>query len=301
MKKIIGLILSMVVIMLAGCSEAEVPSMWQEENCIPIVVKFDYIDREEGDGVILEQEYQVIGNATHDVLKVLEEEKINIRNFFVDNYGVDVQRKLQKLNKIFLYTQDEYKGEYLNGFVDSTTNTVYLHKRILEDEVLLRSVLLHEIMHYIGVVPFIETDECHYLVEGFADALALRIAFCNEEPYNASRSYEMQRKLADQILVVDKQIVVNFLTDNAFNIAEYINEVLKDVPQYIAEGAETVDDVAYQLENCITCIYNGLADDETYYLVCLEAEGIVIAYCKTFNPTEEQIKQIGQNYLEGDW
>lgn len=291
LKKSFAGILALLSLLTTLCGCSSIDRFWNADNEIPIVVQFNFIDGGKDAETVLDQEHKELGEAPEQIYVILKEEKNIITKYFSEKYEVDVSTKINSLQKVYLYSQDEYNGETLQGYVSGEDNTVHLNESTLDNLVLVRSVIRHELMHYLGVKP-IEDDSCHLLVEGFADAIAQDIAEYEGVVHLRSLAYQMQYMLARQILVVDKDIVKKFLTEDNFDVKEYINGILADVPQ----TDDFVSDVAEHLETCISSYSYGLEGDEKV-LVEVQAEYIVIAYCKTFVPSQEQIEEIRDYYL----
>lgn len=229
-------------------------------------------------------------------MKQVDEIKSDIKKFFIENYSVDVSEKIDKLDIVYTYSSDEFKGQKLAGFVDSEGKTVNISQEILTDEIKLNTVITHEMMHYIGIKPVNNSNAGMYCIEGLADSLAEECLEYSNKKFLGTPYYENARRLWNQIKVVDKEIIRNAVSKDNYDIMSNFDKRLKNVKCTFKK----VPNISDNLENSINTVNQTNDEAEIFYLQ-LQSQDIVISYIKTFNPDKNQIKKIRENYLFEDY
>ncbi len=266
----------------SGCS-ATPKSCWTAENeiHIPCIIQ---ITEQEDDTVYNDASY-VLSNADQILFENLNDD---IVNFFKDIYDIDVSEKMSKLGIHFFTNDDPFN--FIAGYTPRNSKWVNLNVVLFnpENAHLVASTYLHECMHYLGVT----STEGSPIDEGISEYLAIACAEYSNIAYFATIDYTMYLQVAYQLCAVNEQeIISGYIEDENFNISEHITKVLADVPQVYVK----VDDVGRVLSTVLGNIqyYN----DDTGFLLAYTAEDILVAYCKTFNPSKDQIALIQSTYI----
>lgn len=291
---IIMLIIVICVVLIIGAYNSSF-AFWNKSNELRIITQLVPAEGEENE--ITSQDPTVKKNTDETLTEKINTLKSGIAEFFSEAYNVDVTSKLDKLKDVYIFSLDENPNTgILYGYCDSELNTINLNDSILDDEVLFNSVFVHETMHYLGIIH--RTFNGQYFIEGIADALTYQcLEFLNKEFDATYTSYYTQRELALQIIAVDKELVVNAITQDDFEIMDRINEVLKDVPRTVFP----CDNVAETLEILVNgLLYNNSSlesSELTTKISLFIGQEIVASYCKEFKPSKKEISEIRKHYV----
>lgn len=290
-KWILGIgIIGILLIVVFTCNAMMISSkgFWEKESDIRIVTQFDVIENDELGKTVIDQETNIL-RESKEVLNSLEPIKDDISQFFQDKYGVDVSKKIDKLNKVYIYTAPSYKGETLSGYIEESA--VYFNIETLSDDILKENVFIHETIHYLGFMSDENNDDYRYIMEGLTEALTKECIEYHGKKY-LPNAYETQRALMEQILIVNPDLVVNAINFGSCQLDQIINSRLLGIRQSFKQE----DDLAENLELCIITLSYGTAGNSEFF-IALQAQDIVANYCKTFNPTKKQIKKIRSEYI----
>lgn len=299
LKNILAAVLLFCVVILIIAIPEDNGSKFWSENELRITRQFNIILDNEKTQTVLNQEKEIIGEASEDVRKKVEELKSNIIEFFNSEYNIDVTDSINNIENIYIFEQDLYKEQFLGGYIDSK-DIIYLNEEILDKGNMMESIIVHEIMHYLRFKS--KSTYGIYFIEGLTEAITHKCLDFVEKEFYFSNFYGLAHNLSMQILAVDKDIVKKVLTEDDFDIMQRINLHLKDVKQSIIK----IDDIATNLECCITSIfyvniYGSKYQESDLEAFILQAQDIVSSYCKTFNPTKKQIKEIRKYYIIQDY
>lgn len=295
-KRIIGVVVCILVI-IGGVVlyQKTHPGFW-DVNELRITQDFDVIEDDEKAQTVLDQEKMEKGEiASKDLVQEINKIKKGMRKFFFKKYKIDVKDKLNKLEKVYVFSSNEYKGQSLGGYVDEEKNTVNLNEEFVKDENKWKTVFIHETIHYLGVREK-GSNHTEYLIEGITDALAEDCCNYLKITFYATNFYQLQRMLAHQILIVDPQLVNETIKNGKCDMENRINDRLKDIDFSIIE----VDNIAVNLESCISSLFQGTSQGSEEIII-LQAQDIVSSYCKTFSPSKEKIEKIREYYVMNDY
>ena len=251
------------------------------ENTIPMTVEF-YDEYDEEDEC-LDFDSDILGEADSETEKVLKDCQLKVSKFFKNN-DIDVVDKLSKLENTYIYCAPE---SGIDGFYKPGTYDVYLEADTLLDTDYLKFVYIHELMHYLGF----EDNETTMMQEGMADAIAEDIL-----GYSYEYSYDMPRWLCHQLITADSELL-SFIIDGG-DIDDRIDERLKDVPrkwhvpEHNLEMSKVLDVLLYNLE------YDAYLDIDTIIAYSDQCQAIIVAYCNTFDLTDEQKKELSEYTIE---
>ncbi len=257
-------------IVLGGCGTLE--------NTIPMTV--EVID--EYDEQCSAFEPDILGESDSETEKVLKNCQIKVLKFFKDN-DIDVLDKLSKLKHTYIYCAPD---SGIAGYYKPGTCDVYLEADTLLDKEYLKFVYIHELMHYLGF----EDDETTMMQEGMADAIAEDIL-----GYSYEYSYDVPRWLCHQLITADPELLSYII--NGGDIDDRIDERLENVPRewYVPKHdlsmSEILDVLLYNLE-----YYN--LDIDTMIDYTNQCQAIIVAYCHTFDLTDEQEKELSEYTIE---
>lgn len=301
LKKLVIILAMTFVFIINGCSNSgqstvvsTTETSGKEEssefvNTIPMYVPLnEYKDADKTYyDVSLEEQVnncEIIGEANRETIAILEKCQKKIINYFA-SYNLDVAPQISKLEKVFVFKEEKNPDNSpLYGYYNSgTSDDVYLNQDILEDKNSLRFNYVHELMHYLGCTD----SETTMISEGMADAITENILGDNSE-----ESYDKPRWLCHQLLICDPDIISSII--NGEDLDDRIDNRLKNVPRkwYVEEHnlkmSEVLDILLYQIEY-YDDLNIGAEDFESYVNQC---EDIILAYCYTFDLTEDQIQEI---------
>lgn len=208
-----------------------------------------------------------------------------IVRYFQDGYGIDLSDRLRTL-QIMEATYPEEVSEMVGGSHSGDfPGKLFLNSALLEDalwstadgetlkaagttfsEKMLRTVYIHEIMHYLGFNG--ETGFAH-LTEALAEALNQAVMDYGDVLYESVTGYAPIQGYAAQILTCDPELVRKALTEEGADLIAYFDSRLGD-----GYGA--------YYDALIGLVQNGQGKDRgrlKYYTQYLTYE-----YCKGVNP-----------------
>lgn len=235
-----------------------------------------------------------------EYLPEFEKAKEKMVAFFNEKYSVSVKEQLSVCKIKFVDIPETYpvggfyaKDDELVGLDADVEKTVYLNVHNFKNTTfeqffsdVLVSTYFHETIHYLGFYGSSDkVDES--VVEGFTEALTAEIIeYCG---YDYINTYYGNVPFARQILVVDKSIVKSVITDGDFAVlTQKLNNVL---------GEEKARDLC-DVHNLINQNYKSSTDaypgDMEHLAI---AQYLTAEYCKSFNPTDEQILEMHKNFF----
>ncbi len=267
--------------------EARENQYWLRENEIHIFCDIQIMHQPD------ETEYYFIDYNLNDAdVEHFNSLNEKITQFFMDLYNIDVSEKIQNMEVNFFLTP--IADEFTAGYTPRGSKGINLNVVLLEDanySIFLTSTYIHEMMHYLGVT----SKTSSAIDEGMADFLASKFTTYAGITYLPTDSYEYYRMVANQMCAVNEnEIVSGYIGNSNFDITAHITEILKDVPQVFYH----VDNIGGVFSDLVGNIGKSF-DDNGYYLAII-SQDILSAYCRTFNPTKEQIEIIRQNYFVED-
>lgn len=280
-RKFFAIVMAIVLGASSTACGTESYSVENLENTIPMTVEFyDEYDVDEG----LYFNPEILSEADSDNEKVLKDCQLKVIKFF-DNYNIDVLDKLSKLEHTYIYCAPD---SGIDGFYRVGTFDVYLEADTLLDRDYLKFVYIHELMHYLGF----EDSETTMMQEGMADAIAEDIL-----GYSYEYSYDMPRWLCHQLITADSELL-SVIIDGG-DIDDCIDERLKDVPRkwYVPERSLEMSEVLDVLLYSLEYDYDTL-DIDTIINYADQCQAIVVAYCNTFDLTDEQKKELSEYTIE---
>ncbi len=272
---------AIVMAIILGVASSACGNMVESQNTIQMTVGFfeEYDEEDE----CLNFNPDILGEADSETEKVLKDCQLKVLKFFKNN-DIDVVDKLSKLENTYIYCAPE---SGIDGFYKPGTYDVYLEANTLLDTDYLKFVYIHELMHYLGF----EDNETTMMQEGMADAIAEDIL-----GYSYEYSYDIPRWLCHQLITADSELL-SFILDGG-DIDDRIDERLKDVPrkwnvpEHDLKMSEVLDVLLYNLE------YDAYLDIDTIIAYSNQCQAIVVAYCKTFDLTDEQKKELSKYTIE---
>jgi len=248
-------------------------------NTIPMTIEFI-----EGDEVAAYNDcnFDVIKTVDRDTIRVLQDCQLQVVSYFKKS-NIDVSDKLSKLENTYIYNAPNsgVAGYYKRGTCD-----IYLEANTLQDRDYLKFVYIHELMHYLGFVD----NETTMMQEGMADAITENIL-----GYYYEYSYDVPRSLCHQLIIADPDIL-QYILDGG-DLDDRIDERLKDVPRvwYVPEHDLAMSEVLESLLYSLEYDYESI-DIDTIIAYSDQCQAIVVAYCSTFDLTEEQFKELIQYF-----
>lgn len=269
---------------ITGCSsnaDTHVNVVNEENLSIPMFVEFedDLLEDIEEDPA----PNVIIGKANNKTMEVLKDCQKLILDYFA-KYDIDVNPQIAALQNVYIF-RSKYKSDdtSISGYQIPDTFDVYLNESILSDEDYLKFTYIHEVMHYLGFVD----DETEMMQEGMADAIAEEIL-----GYAYTQSYDIPRLLCHQLLIADPEILPYII--NLSDLDDRIDNRLENVPRewYVKEHdlllSDVLDTLLYQIE--YADFYS--LDSQTNESFVNQCQEIILAYCKTFGLTDEQMDEI---------
>ena len=269
---------AIVMAIVLGCSGCSSSSQ-NFENTIPMIVEF--YDEEEPEE-FLDFNPEILGKVDSETEKVLKACQLQVLKYFKDK-DIDVLDKLSKLENTYIYCAPD---SGIAGFYKPGTCDVYLEADTLLDRDYLKFVYIHELMHYLGF----SDDETTMMQEGMADAIAEDIL-----GYSYEYSYDMPRWLCHQLITADSELL-SYIIDGG-DIDDRIDERLEDVPRewHVPEHDMSMSDV---LDILLYSIEYDDLDINTVLSYADQCQSIVVAYCNTFDLTDQQIEDLSQYIIE---
>ena len=250
-------------------------------NTIPMTIEF--ID---GDVVLSYDNcnFNPIATVDIDTLQILQDCQLQVIEYFGAK-NINVTDKLSKLENTFIYNAPNsgVAGYYKRGTCD-----IYLEANTLQDTDYLKFVYIHELMHYLGFVD----NETTMMQEGMADAIAEDIL-----GYYYEYSYDVPRSFCHQLIIADPDILQYILEGGDLDVR--IDERLENVPRvwYVPKHNLLMSDVLEFLLYDLEYNYDTL-DNDTIIAYSYQCQAIIVAYCNTFDLTEEQIEELSQYIIE---
>lgn len=229
-----------------------------------------------------------------------EKAKSQMIEFFNEKYSVSVEKQLSVCKIKFVDIPETYpiggfyaKDDELIGLDADVEKTVYLNVHNFKNTTfeqffadVLVSTYFHETIHYLGFYGISDkVDES--VIEGFTEALTAEIMeYCG---YSYENTYYGNVSFARQMLVVDKSIVKSVITDgNTSALTQKLNNALGEEKAKDLCDAHNLINKNYQAS---TYAYPG---DMEHLAI---AQYLTAEYCKSFNPTDEQILEMHENFL----
>ena len=273
-RKFFAIVMAIVLGTINGCGISH-----SSENTIPMTVEF-HDEYDVDDGLYFNPE--ILGEADSETEKVLKDCQLKIIKFFKGN-DIDVLDKLSKLEHTYIYCAPE---SGIAGFYKPGTCNVYLEADTLLDRDYLKFVYIHELMHYLGFAD----DETTMMQEGMADAIAEDIL-----GYSYEYSYDIPRWLCHQLITADSELL-QYIIDGG-DIDDRIDERLENVPRewYVPKHDLEMSNV---LESLLYGIEFESLDIDEIIAYSDQCQAIVVAYCNTFDLTDEQVKELSEYTIE---
>ena len=268
---------AIVMAIVLGVSATACGTSYSSGNTIPMTVNFvdEYYEDEDE---CIDFNPDILCEVDSETEKVLKDCQLKILKFFRDN-DIDVLDKLSKLEHTYIYCAPDGS---ITGFYKPCTYDVYLKVSTLQDRDYLKFVYIHELMHYLGF-----TDNKNTMMqEGMADAIAEDIL-----GYSYEYSYDVPRWLCHQLITADSELL-QYIIDGG-DIDDRIDERLENVPRewYVPKHDLEMSNV---LESLLYGIEFESLDIDTIIAYCDQCQAIVVAYCNTFDLTDQQIEELSQ-------
>lgn len=268
---------AIVMAIVLGVSATACGTSYSSGNTIPMTVNFvdEYYEDEDE---CIDFNPDILCEVDSETEKVLKDCQLKILKFFRDN-DIDVLDKLSKLEHTYIYCAPDGS---ITGFYKPCTYDVYLEASTLQDRDYLKFVYIHELMHYLGF-----TDNKNTMMqEGMADAIAEDIL-----GYSYEYSYDVPRWLCHQLITADSELL-QYIIDGG-DIDDRIDERLENVPRewYVPKHDLEMSNV---LESLLYGIEFESLDIDTIIAYCDQCQAIVVAYCNTFDLTDQQIEELSQ-------
>lgn len=268
---------AIVMAIVLGVSATACGTSYSSGNTIPMTVNFvdEYYEDEDE---CIDFNPDILCEVDSETEKVLKDCQLKILKFFRDN-DIDVLDKLSKLEHTYIYCAPDGS---ITGFYKPCTYDVYLEVSTLQDRDYLKFVYIHELMHYLGF-----TDNKNTMMqEGMADAIAEDIL-----GYSYEYSYDVPRWLCHQLITADSELL-QYIIDGG-DIDDRIDERLENVPRewYVPKHDLEMSNV---LESLLYGIEFESLDIDTIIAYCDQCQAIVVAYCNTFDLTDQQIEELSQ-------
>ena len=268
---------AIVMAIVLGVSATACGTSYSSGNTIPMTVNFvdEYYEDEDE---CIDFNPDILCEVDSETEKVLKDCQLKILKFFRDN-DIDVLDKLSKLEHTYIYCAPDAG---ITGFYKPGTYNVYLELNTIQDRDYLKFVYIHELMHYLGFTD----NENTMMQEGMADAIAEDIL-----GYSYEYSYDVPRWLCHQLITADSELL-QYIIDGG-DIDDRIDERLENVPRewYVPKHDLEMSNV---LESLLYGIEFESLDIDTIIAYCDQCQAIVVAYCNTFDLTDQQIEELSQ-------
>lgn len=230
---------------------------------------------------------------------VIEKGNKILVDFFANVYGVSVEAELKDLRVTYAKLPNDIGGVYYTLAENITDGKVVTLADIYVNDVDptneeswgafeetdFYGTYFHEAIHYLGSYGQAQksTDWCE-LIEGITEALTIKaLAFGGYDDENTSY-YICNTNLAQQLLVVDKEIVVRLI-----NGVEYMT--VKDLEEYF--DSKSFAGMGSSLEKAVA-LTSANPGMKKYQRM---AQHFMGEYIKYYNPTQEQMNEIATYFI----
>jgi len=229
---------------------------------------------------------------------------------FRDIYGVDTSEKLDAL-RVMESAYPENISQMVGGsHSGSFPNKLFLNKAVLDaftsdladgeplnaagtgfSAKMLRTVYIHEVMHYLG---FNSDSGFDHFTEAVAECLNKKVTVHSGIKYESITGYASIQGFAAQIVECDPEFVRGVLTEDNFNMSRYFNDRLRD---------QTDTDYAEYYDRLIGLIQKG--DHEDLDRIVYYTQYLTYEYCKAADKNARDIlkscRENNVNFFELKW
>lgn len=230
-----------------------------------------------------------------------------IEDFFMEEYGISVEEEIDDLTVLtianleeetgaggvyFLEDEDGFDGKtivvdemYVSDLVNAKNDTSDREYNMERLYVYFYEVYIHEAIHYLGSAAELEDSiDMMYVFEGITVALTMDvIEFAGYEAEN-SGAYIFATKLAEQILVADKELVQLLIEGEGLISAE---------EWYDHFDSNSFDGLGYAITKAVTFVETEQSDVDHQ----IAAQHLVGEYVKNFELTPEEQIEIADSFI----
>lgn len=233
--------------------------------------------------------------------EVIAEGNQMIIDYFNENYSVSVEGELGELRAVHCplndlsiggvyYFEDEGVTDgnviaidsMLTAEYDDAVNDEEYYKYWKED---FYSVYIHETLHYLGsACEMTDQIDWMYLIEGITEALTENVMVEGGYSYKNTSTYVLNKKLAEQLMVADKDIIVLMIEGFDYITVEELDEYF---------DSRSIDGMGEAIEESVTLIM-GHPKAKRYQRM---AQHLMGEYLKYYELTDEQQIEIADNFI----
>lgn len=301
MKTIVAIIftLAMLAVTLTSCGkDLYDPSNTDIRINFNFYVPENYEDYEETDfeNAIKEtMDFSKQQDICESVNPVYDTARIQLTKFFAERYGLDISEKINKL-----VTYEYYQCTNVSGYNLPNKNAIYLNTYFIDffsdDD--LTNTWVHEAIHYLGFGNTPENSQYNALYEAATAALTHEFkVWSNLKLLEPEDGYVLIRKFAAQLFLVNPQLVVNQINGTEL-IENAIENALSNAtyPKLDTESFSITEYYSTSLNYLIGQDEDLDLNLEANLKLAFLAQEITTAYCRTFAPSKEQIKELRNYY-----
>ena len=290
-------------------SEEEVYNYFDEAPHEAVCYDFDYSKKlesikseyVEGDDVTAER-VKTAAALPQSMDTVVDEANLMIIDYFERYYSVSVKAELAELRAVYCELNDlgiagvyyfEDEGVTDGNVIAIDSGFVAEHSTLSDDDVLGRlswkqhffEVYIHEALHYIGsACEMTDGIDWMYFVEGITEALTEDIIRSGGYSYENTSTYILNKKLAEQLILADKEIVVLMIEGFDYITDEELNEYF-DSRSFEGMGEAIEDSVTLVMGHPYVKKYQRMA------------QHLMGEYLKYYELTDEQQIRIAEHFI----
>ena len=190
-------------------------------------------------------------------LAFIQTHKDYVIAYYQDTYGIDLSQKIQSVEPFMMDFTFMYHnfGCNINGYYDEDEHFLAITEDMLSiEDFSIHSTIVHELVHASGIW---ETNS-EFIAEGFTEAVTNRIMNRNNLYFSELGPYRPYWCIANQLLAIDDQIVLGYITDEDFSVVAYLDEIageeigatLEDICTVYAEGKQQ-DTMEFYMQYCV--------------------------------------------------
>lgn len=221
--------------------------------------------------------------------------KNQLTEFFEEKYNVSVEDKLDLIEtRIFCDSSNT------NGYSVPGESIIYLNQNILDGSLkAFANTWAHEAIHDLGLKYF--NNSYNGLYETITEAVNQQ--FLDWAGYeNVESMYSTVVPVGTMLITINPDLVVKSITDENFLIEEEIDKVLSNTT-YTQEIVPDGHSVSFQLSQYLFNFYYNYyeLDNNSFYVAVQGIKEITVAYCRTFELSEEQINAFKDIWTSGTY
>lgn len=156
----------------------------------------------------------------------IQQYKDYVITYYLDTYGVDVSERIMSVECFLLdFTfLNDYTGSYYAGYYNRDLHILLVSEEMMStlDEHNSQKTIIHELVHASGIC---DDDNSEFITEGFTEAVTDRIMTYHGLSYIELGPYYSYWCIANQLLEIDEQIIVSYITDPNFSIIDHLDQM----------------------------------------------------------------------------